>query len=159
MNTKEKSPVFVETLRILIGETIVALLVVGVFLLLDLCSLVTFSYTVITGAALGALVIVLNFFFLARSTDKAALEAIEARGTDEMSDEEIEKFTKEHSAKMNNAIKLSFIVRTVSMLAALVLALITPYFHPIATLVPLLMLRPVITVSGLLRRKEDADAT
>ena len=159
MNTNEKNPVLYETLRVLVGEVIVAVLSVGVFLLLDLFSLVDFSYTVITGAALGALVIVLNFFFLARSTDKIALEAMAARGKGEMDEEEIEKFTKEQSAKMNNAIKLSFLLRTASMLAALIVALITPYFNAIATIVPLLMLRPILTVSGLLRRKEDVDAT
>ena len=148
-----------ETLRILIGEAVVAVLTVGVFLLLDLFSLVEFSYTVITGAVLGAAVIVANFFFLARSTDKVALEAMAARGTTEMTEEEIEKFTEEHSARLNNAIKLSFIIRMTSMLAALVLALISPWFHPIATLVPLLMLRPVITVSEYFRRKEESDAT
>ena len=159
MKLQEKSPVIAETLRILIGEVIVAVLTVGVFLLLDLFSLVEFSYTVITGAALGSAVIVANFFFLARSTDKIALEAIAARGTREMSEEEIEKFTEEHSARMNNAVKLSFIVRMTSMLAALILALISPWFHPIATLVPLLMLRPIITVSEYFRRKEESDAT
>lgn len=159
MKLQKKSPVLAETLRILIGEAAVALLTVGVFLLLDLFSLVEFSYTVITGAVLGAAVIVANFFFLARSTDKVALEAMEARGTKEMTEEEIEKFTEEHSARLNNAIKLSFIIRMASMLAALVLALISPWFHPIATLVPLLMLRPVITVSEYFRRKEASDAT
>ena len=159
MKLQEKSPVIAETLRILIGEAVVAALTVGVFLLLDLFSLVEFSYTIITGAVLGAAVIVANFFFLARSTDKVALEAIAARGTREMSEEEIEKFTEEHSARMNNAVKLSFIIRMTSMLAALVLALISPWFHPIATLVPLLMLRPVITVSEYFRRKEESDAT
>ena len=158
MNTKEKSPVLYETLRILIGEAIVAALTVLVFWLLSLFSLTEFSYTVITGALLGALVVVLNFFFLARSTDKIAVEAMEARGEGEMSEEEIEKFTKEHSARMNNAIKLSFIVRMISMVAALILALITPIFHPIATVVPLLMLRPILTISGLFRRKEEPDA-
>ena len=159
MNTKEKSPVLYETLRILVGEVIVAALTVAVFLLLDVFSLTEFSYTVITGALLGAAVVVLNFFFLARSTDKIAVEAMEARGQGEMSEEEIEKFTKEQSARMNNAIKLSFIVRMGSMVGALILALITPIFHPVATLVPLLMLRPILTISGLLRRKEDPDAT
>lgn len=159
MKLQKKSPVLAETLRILIGEAAVAVLTVGVFLLLDLFSLVEFSYTVITGAVLGAAVIVANFFFLARSTDKVALEAMEARGTKEMTEEEIEKFTEEHSARLNNAIKLSFIIRMASMLAALVLALISPWFHPIATLVPLLMLRPVITVSEYFRRKEASDAT
>ena len=159
MKLQEKSPVIAETLRILIGEAVVAALTVGVFLLLDLFSLVEFSYTIITGAVLGAAVIVANFFFLARATDKVALEAIAARGTREMSEEEIEKFTEEHSARMNNAVKLSFIIRMTSMLAALVLALISPWFHPIATLVPLLMLRPVITVSEYFRRKEESDAT
>lgn len=159
MKLQKKSPVLAETLRILIGEAVVAVLTVGVFLLLDLFSLVEFSYTVITGAVLGAAVIVANFFFLARSTDKVALEAMAARGTKEMTEEEIEKFTEEHSARLNNAIKLSFIIRMTSMLAALVLALISPWFHPIATLVPLLMLRPVITVSEYFRRKEESDAT
>ena len=159
MNTKEKSPVLYVTLRILIGEVVVAVLTVAVFLLLDLFSLAEFSYTVVTGALLGALVVVANFFFLARSTDKIAVEAMEARGQGEMSEEEIEKFTKEQSTRMNNAIKLSFIVRMASMVASLILALITPIFHPVATVVPLLMLRPILTISGLFRRKEEPDAT
>ena len=62
----------------------------------------------------------------------------------EITDFCFEKFTEEHSARMNNAVKLSFIVRMTSMLAALILALISPWFHPIATLVPLLMLRPML---------------
>lgn len=159
MNTKEKNPVLYETLRILIGEALAALLTVGVFWILSLFSVCKFDYTIITGALFGALVIVANFFFLARSTDKIALEALEARGKGEMSEEEIEKFTKEHAAKMNNAIKLSFLLRMGSMIAALVIAFITKWFHPVATLVPLLMLRPVLTVSGLFRRKENTDAT
>ena len=57
--------------------------------------------------------------------------------------------------KLENAIKISFIVRMASMLAALVLALLLPIFEVVATLIPLIMLRPILMVSELIRKKEE----
>ena len=155
MPTKEQNPVIRQTLRVGVGEAIVCLLIIGVYLLLDLAGVYPFTYKVITGALLGALVIVGNFFFLALSVDRATLEAMQSRPAGEMSDEQIEKWTQDHKGKVEAAVKLSFIVRMISMVGALVLAFLLPCFEVIATLVPLLMLRPILMVGELLPKKED----
>ena len=95
----------------------------------------------------------LNFLFLALSTRRAFDKAVEARGTREMNEDEIEKFTEEHQRIMNNAVKLSFIIRTLTMLATLIIAFILDYFNVLATLIPLLMLRPIIMIEALIREK------
>ena len=145
---KNKNLPLYETAFILIGEIIVSLIVCGVYLIIN-----KFSYKVITGVALGTAVTVLNFLFLAISTNRAFDMAMEARGTKEMNDEEAEKFAEEHGAGLQNAVKLSFIIRTFTMLAALIVAFVLKWFDVIATLVPLLMLRPIITVESILRQK------
>lgn len=145
---KNKNLPLYETAFILIGELIVSLIVCGVYLIIN-----KFSYKVITGVSLGTAVTVLNFLFLAISTNRAFDRAMEARGTKEMDDEEAEKFAAEHQATLQNAVKVSFIVRTLTMLAALVVAFLLKWFDVIATLVPLLMLRPIITVESILRQK------
>lgn len=145
---KNKNLPLYETAFILIGELIVSLIVCGVYLIIN-----KFSYKVITGVSLGTAVTVLNFLFLAISTNRAFDRAMEARGTKEMDDEEAEKFAAEHQAALQNAVKVSFIVRTLTMLAALVVAFLLKWFDVIATLVPLLMLRPIITVESILRQK------
>ena len=145
---KNKNLPLYETMFILIGEIIVSLIVCGVYLIIN-----KFSYKVITGAALGTAVTVLNFLFLAISTNRAFDKAMEARVTKEINDEEAEKFAAEHGASLQNAVKLSFIIRTFTMLAALIVAFVFKWFDVIATLVPLLMLRPIITAESILRQK------
>ena len=145
---KNKNLPLYETAIILIGEIIVSLIICGVYLIID-----KFSYKVVTGAALGTAVTVLNFLFLAISTSRAFDRAVEARGTKEMTDEEAEDFAAAHQREISNAVKLSYIIRTFTMLAALVVAFLLDVFDVIATLVPLLMLRPIITVEALIREK------
>lgn len=145
---KNKALPFYEAALILIGEIIVSLVICGVSLIFD-----WFSYRIVTGVALGSTVTVLNFLFLAISTNRAFDKAVEARGTRELDDDEIEKFAEEQGRIMNNAVKISFIVRTLTMLAALILAFILEWFNVLATLIPLLMLRPIITVEALIREK------
>ncbi len=145
---KKKNLPLYETAFVLLGELIVSIIVCAVYLIIG-----KFSYKVITGVALGSAVMVLNFLFLAISTTRAFDKVAELRGDKEMDDEEAEKFAEAHTAELNNAVKLSFIIRTVTMLATLVVAFILDWFDVIATLVPLLMLRPIITVEALIREK------
>ncbi len=145
---KNKNLPFYETAFILLGEIIVSLIVCGVYLIIG-----KFSYKVVTGVTLGSCVMVLNFLFLAISTNRAFDKAVEMRGGKEMDEEEADKFTEAHTAELNNAVKLSFIIRTFTMLAALIVAFILDEFDVIATVIPLLMLRPIIMVEALLREK------
>ncbi len=154
-NMKKNSVPKRESLILLVGEIIVSLLVILIYLLVDLVSEYSFSYTVVTGVLLGSAVTVLNFLFLSLSVNKAIDSFLEERGEREMSEEEAEQFANEHSMKIQNSVKTSFIIRTVSMLAALVLAFILDWFDPLATAVPLLMFRPIISAGEAIRKKYD----
>ena len=115
-----------------------------------------FSFKVITGALLGSAVTVANFIFLAVSVNRAVDRYLELRGTREMDEEEAEKFAIENKASLMAAQKISYIVRMLSIALTLVLALLLrDVFDVIATVVPLLMLRPMLTVSQLVKAKKD----
>lgn len=140
-------------------EAAVALLVIIGYIVADIGFDVEFTYRVITGALLGCAVTVLNFLFLTLSVNKQINSFVELRGSREMEDEEAEKFASEHAGAIQNAIKISFIIRTVSILATLVLAFLTDAFEPIATVIPLLTYRPSITVCssvlGRINKKKE----
>lgn len=147
---KDKNLPLYGSLMLLIGELCVSAVVVGVYLMIE-----RFSYKVVTGLALGCAVTVLNYFFMALSTMRAFDKAIEARGDGEMDDEAAAKFAEEQKVSVNNAVKVSFLVRTVTMVATLVVAFVVEQFDVIATLIPLLMLRPIITVEALIRERRE----
>ena len=70
-----------------------------------------------------------------------------------MTEEENAAFVAEHQGKIQNSIKLSYIIRTATMLIALVVAFILDYFDVIATLLPLVAFRPITIVAALIKRK------
>ena len=149
---KEKNPVFRETVRLGIGALIVSALVVAVYAIIQK----TIYWQVPVSALIGSAVMVGNFFFLARSTDKLFVLAMQARGEKEMTDEEIEKFTAEYQLKMAAKMQISFIIRIISMAATVALTFI--FLEGIAATVPLLMQRPLLYVNEFFRRKEDKAA-
>ena len=57
--------------------------------------------------------------------------------------------------RIQNSMRMSYIARTVTMLAALVAALLIDWFSPLAVAIPLLAYRPILTVSELLRRRNE----
>lgn len=134
-------------------EAFVAVLIIAGFFVADVAFNIEFTYRVITGAALGVVVTVLNYVFLTLSVDRAIKGFLELRGTREMTDEEAEAFAKENSAPIQNAIKLSFIIRTATMLAALVVGFLLDVFNPIATAIPLLAYRPLLYVVESIKGK------
>lgn len=144
---KTKLPYY-EIFTLLIGEVILSLIVSAIYLMIG-----RFDYTVVTGAALGSAVTVLNFLYLAISTTKAIDNFLMLRGEKEMTEEENAAFVAEHQAKIQNAMKISYIIRTATMLAALVVAFILKFFAVIPTLVPLLLYRPITLVAALIKRK------
>jgi hypothetical protein len=146
---KEKSPVFRETARLAIGELIVSALVIAVYALVQK----TVRWQVPVSALIGSAVMVANFFFLAKSTDALFMQAMEARGNKEMTEEEIAKFTAEYQLKMATKTQISFIIRMISMAATIALTFI--FLEGIAATVPLLMQRPLLYVNEFFRKKED----
>lgn len=144
-----------ESLILLAGEAVVTAIVALGYYLCDLAFNTGFSYRIFTGAALGSVVVILNFFFLSLSVNRAVDRYMEIRGTREMTEEEAERFTAEQGMAIQNSIKTSYIVRTVTMLAALVLAFILDWFDPLATVIPILAFRPILSLSEYARRRFD----
>ena len=144
-----KLPLY-ETVSIVVGELISSIIVCAVYLLIK-----KFDLSVALGAILGSCVTVANFFFLMISTNRAIDKAMAERGEGEITDEEAAEFAAKHQAGIQAAVKLSYVIRTLSIALALVLAfLLDGVFNVIATLVPLLMLRPILTVSQLIKKKQ-----
>ena len=134
---------------IVLGEIIVSALTVGVYFAIG-----KYTYKVLTGVILGSAVIILNFLFLCISVNKAIDNYMALRGDKEMTEEEAEKFAKENVMIIQNATKLSYLVRTFSIVAALILALILDWFNVIATVIPLLVFRPILMLSQFFGKKK-----
>ena len=147
MNKNNKS-IFIETAFILLMEIFISLITIAVFLLIN-----KFSYKVITGAALGSAVTIINYVILALTTDRVIAEMLAARGEGEMDEETAAKFAKEYEAKFASAAKISYVLRNALMLITLVVALLLKFFNVFATVIPLLAFRPIITVRALLQDK------
>ena len=152
MEQNKTSPA--EILSLLFLELGSAAVITLAYYLLELLGVASFDFRVIIGALLGALVASLNHLVLTLSVNRAVNNYLALRGTREMTDEEAEQFAKENSAPIQNAIKLSFILRTVSMLAVLVIAFLTGLFDPVATAIPLLLYRPLLYLTELIKGKK-----
>ena len=153
--TNKNKTVLKEVTSLAIGEVIVSALVILGFFLLSLFTEITLDYKVFLGVLLGSIVTVLNYLFLSISVNRAIDKFLALRGSREMGEEEAAEFANKHALGIQNTIKTSFIIRTVSMLAALIVAFITDVFNPLATLIPLLMFRPIITILENFRRRGE----
>lgn len=150
-----KKNIFKDLLPVAVGEGAVALAVCLVAYLLGLAGVVSFDYRIITGAILGAVVMIANYAWLIFSVDNQIKSFVNKRGRDEMSEEEAEEYAKNNSKPVQKAIALSSTIRTVSMLLALVLAFLLDWFNPIATAIPLFAFRFLIPVINAAISKND----
>lgn len=146
---KQKLPIR-ELLFITIGEAIISLIICGIYLLIN-----KYSYKVALGALVGSVVTLVNFLVLSIMTNRVIDRFLKERGEGEMSDEDAAALAAKFQGQVQNQMKLSFIIRTAVMAVTLIIALVSGVFNVIATLIPLLMLRPIITVSQLFNRKAE----
>lgn len=144
-----------DTAPMIIGEGLVMLAVILGAGVLDVLGIYEFDLRVGAGAVLGAVISCLNYIFLTISVDRAINDYVTLRGDREMNEEEAQEFAKKNSAQIQNAIKTSFILRTFSMMAALIFAFITKWFNPIAMVIPLFAFRPLLTVVDAVMKKND----
>ena len=151
MENKSKLSAYIDTVYLALGEVIVAALVSLAFLLFG-----KFGYTVVTGALLGGTVTVVNFLILSVAVNRAVTRYITERGEREMDEEEAEKYAKEHGMVVQNAMTKSYLLRMGLMIGALVLGMVSGYFSPLATVIPLLMYRPILYVTELIKIKIQA---
>ena len=70
-----------------------------------------------------------------------------------MDEEEAEAYAKKHGMAVQNAMVKSYIFRMVMMIGMLVLAMISGWFSPLATVIPLLMYKPVLYTEELIKSK------
>ena len=144
---KQKLPLR-ELISILIGEAIVSLVICGVYLIIS-----KYTYKVLLGVLLGSTVTVLNFLVLSIMTNRVINRFLEARGDAELTDEEAQAVAMKFQGQVQNQIKISFLVRTAVLTATLVVAFLVEIFEVLPTVIPLLMLRPILTVSEFIKRK------
>ena len=156
MQNKTKLPLF-EIAAMIIGEIITSALIILVFMIVNFIKgEPLLHYSVPIGASLGSAITVINFVLLSVLTTRTINKALANRKSGEMTDEEAEAFAKEHQAKVQFAMTVSYVIRIATMVVALIVAFIfKEIFNPIATIIPIFMLRPLLTVTQLLLNKKE----
>ncbi len=129
--TESRKYVINETLAVLLGEAVCLALLFGVYALLQ-----KFSIAVVLGGIVGALLAVGNFFFMALIATLAADRA--------------EKQDVEGGQKL---IKGSWPIRLAVMAVVLFVCAKSGYFDVVALVLPLVFVRPVLTVREFFRKK------
>lgn len=123
--------VLTQTGIVALGQAVGIAGMLGIFALLG-----HFDYTVLLGALAGSLVATVNFLFMAIGVSMAADKA------------------QEQDAKGGKAmVRSSYMVRTLVMFVVLFACAKSGYFNVIALVVPLLFVRPALTVAEFFRKK------
>ncbi len=135
-------------LTLLIGELAVSLIICAVYLIID-----KFTYRVALGALLGSAVVVVNFLVMAIASGRLLDEFMKERGDGEMSEEETSELVSKYQSRIQNQMKLSFLIRNIVMVLTLVVAFLIDIFDVIATLIPLMLFKPLIMLAELIDRK------
>ena len=151
MEKKNKLSVYIDTVWLALGEIAVAVLVSLAFLLFG-----KLDVTVPLGALLGGAVTVVNFLILSVAINRAINGYITERGDAEMDEEQAEQYAKQHGTAVQNAMTRSYLLRMLLMIGALVLAMISGWFSPLATVIPLLMYRPILYLTEFIKIKVKA---
>ena len=147
MKTQNKNS-YIDTVYLAIGEAIISLIVLLIYIAIG-----KFEWTVVTGVVLGSAVTVCNFIILSIALNKEINKFMDLRGDKELNEEEAAEFAKANSIKIQNAVTKSYVLRTALMMGSLVLAFITKWFNPIATLIPLAMYKPLLYATQFVKQK------
>lgn len=126
---KADKTVIKETVYITVWEVIFSFIMQAVFILSG-----NWNYTVLLGNLLGALIMILNFFFMGITVQKAvSADEIEAK----------------------KLMKLSQSLRTLFIFVAVVIGVVLPCFSTLATIIPLFFPRVAIALRPLWKDKHD----
>ena len=125
--------VFKETLTVAIGEAICVAVMLGVFALLG-----KFDRSVLLGGILGGVLAVANFFFMAVGT---ALAADKAENQDVKGGQAV--------------ISSSYTIRMIVMAVLLFAAVKSGFCNVFASVIPLVFVRPVLTLGEFFRKSGD----
>ena len=148
---KIEPAVLAETKKVAAGTAVMTALMIAVFLILR-----KFDYTVILGALLGAATAVGNFFLLALTVQhltgsmpvlpRDEEEKEEEEGKADEAEEEKPRPLSPEATQAGRKMQLSFLLRLLLIGLVALIAVKTPWFHPAASLVPLLFPNIVISI-------------
>ena len=147
---------YIDTVWLALGEVAVGILVTVGFIIAKALGQDVAVYKAITGALLGGAVTVINFLILSVAVNRAVNGYVAEIGDREMDEEEAEKYAKEHGMAVQNAMTKSYLLRMGLMIGSLVLAMLSGWFSPLATVIPLLMYRPVLYAVEFIKTKVNA---
>lgn len=120
-----------ETLPVAIGLGICVAAMMAIFALAG-----KFDTTVLLGSVAGGVISLANFFFMSLFANIAA-----------------DKAMNQDVAGGQKLIQLSYLGRMAGMLVALVVCAKSGYFHVLALALPLLFIRPILTIKELFIKK------
>lgn len=123
-----------ETGIVAIGTAIGSLIMLGIFALLAM-----FDLSVLLGGMIGCIVAILNFFFMAMVADLAA-----------------DKAEKQDVNGGKAMIQRSMLLRTVAIFIIFFALAKSGVCNVIALVIPLIFVRPTITIAEFFRKKGDA---
>ena len=125
---KPDATVLRETRNLLIGLLIVSIIVNFIYV-----GLGKWNYTVATGTLLGTLAATANFFFLGLTVQHATAESTDPK----------------------KVVHLSYGLRMLLMASLLVCGIVLPYFDTLATLIPFLMMFPIILILKIVSVRKE----
>ena len=125
-----------ETLVIAVGTVLCAAVMVGIYALLG-----SLDRTVVLGALIGSVLSIANFFIMAVSTNLAA-----------------DKAQEQDVSAGKKLVQGSYMIRLLAIFGILFVFAKTGLCDPLAMVLPLAFVRPVITVYEFFRKKEDKKA-
>lgn len=126
-----------ETGIVAIGQVVFLAAMFGVFLLLDKCNL-----AVILGGIMGAVLSIANFLFMAIGTSLAA-----------------DKAESSQDVKGGQAlVRSSYFIRMIVLFIVLFACAKSGYFNLFALVLPLVFVRPTLTIAEFFRKKEEKTA-
>jgi len=128
--------VYQETLMVLIGVLICTALMLGIFALLG-----RFDLSVALGGIAGAVLAVGNFFIMAITASLAA-----------------DKASSQDVAGGKKMMQSSYLLRLLVLFAILFACAKSGYMDPFALVLPLVFVRPVITIGEFFRKKGENKA-
>ena len=126
-NMVSKSVAIKETLKITVGEAVVLLLMFFVFFLIG-----RFDMTVVFGGLLGAAASILYFVLICIGVNSAIRE--------------------EDPKRQKMSLSVTYYLRLILLGICIVVGLKFGCIHNIAVVVPVLMIRPILTVAEILRK-------
>ena len=149
-----------ETKKIALGTAVLTVLMVAVFLILR-----RFDWTVITGALLGYIAAVGNFFLMALTVQKAAddmkpigtPETETAEDDGESDGDEKDVPLSEDAKRGKQRMQLSYTLRMLGLAAIAILGVTLPWFQSVAVLLPMLFPRLVIAFEGVLMNRKSTN--